>query len=249
MNTLATRHYRLLKSALPGEQRRALMAYVPALFFILAAVMIGSMLLGIWRGNTSQNTLFVAIFTGVYLTYIAFAIPRKLKKRMAKCWDTYDLEIGADYFLRRQGDTPDLQLKFEEVKQVEHYPGRYLRVIGETRQRVIGIPQGIENFDEVLRFVSQVHPVTLRSGEFGRHRLYYMAGGAAAFATLLWSKSWYVTIPLAIGLSCMVLWAVWTVWRSPNASRQTRRAILAYCFVLIPCGLKILEGVNYLLKR
>ena len=249
MNADAVHHYRLLKSALLAEFRRALAAYVPAFFFILAAGMIISLLLGIRHGYDRQTTIIMAVVTAVYIAYIAFAMPRKLRKRLAKCWDTYDLEIGPDYFLRRQADTPDLHLKFDEITKVERFPGRYLRVIGNRKQHVIGIPEGIENLEEVLRAVSAAHPVTLRSGEFGRSRILYMAGGAAAFLTMLWSKSIFLATLLAIGLSATILWAVWSVQRSPNASRQTRRASWWYLLVLIPCVAKIFESLGYLLRR
>jgi hypothetical protein len=249
MEPVSKRHYKLLGSALLAEQRRALASSVPALFSILAVAMIASIFLGIWRGYHRQNTLIIAVFTGLYLGYVAFAIPRKLKKRLAKCWDTYDLEIGDDYFLRRQADTPDLQLKFGEVTRVERLPGRYLRIIGKSKQHVIGIPESIENFEEVLQIVSGIQPLTLRSGELWRRPIFYMAAGAVAFVTMVWSRSSILFTPLAVGLSIMVLWTFWSVRRNPNASRQTRRAVWWYLLILIPCLQKMLEGISHLLKR
>jgi hypothetical protein len=66
METGAPRRYRLVNRGLQIEQRRLLAANIPVYFFILAAALIVSLFLGYWHGNTSQRTIAIAIFTGLY---------------------------------------------------------------------------------------------------------------------------------------------------------------------------------------
>ena len=86
--------------------------------------------------------------------------PRRLHKKLSRCWETYGLEIGPDYLLRRQGDTPDIRLAFSEIKRIERRPGEYVRIVGNQKLHVIGIPEGIEHFDEVWQVVSALAPTT-----------------------------------------------------------------------------------------
>ena len=115
-----------------------------------------------------------------------------------KYWDTYDLEIGSDYLLRRQADRPDLRLQFDEVQAVEHFQGRYLRVIGKTKSRVIAIPEGIDRFDQVLETVSSLRPVRVRTIEQWQQYRAFMAAGLLLYVVMIWATSPAVVIPLSL---------------------------------------------------
>lgn len=249
MQRTSVLRYRLLKSALPAEERRALTTYFPVLFAIYAGGLIISLFLGLLRRNPTEVTIVIAIATGLYLSCIAIFVPVTLKRRLRESWDTYELEIGNDYLLRRLGETPDLHIKFDEITRLERIPGRYLLVFSSDKQRTMGVPEGIENFDEVLRLVSTGHTITIRSGELWYRRALYLAVGSIAFLTMLWSKSPYLFTALAIALFVAVLWAVVSVHRNPNSSRYTRRAVWSYLLVLIPCVQRLIEGVRQLSKH
>jgi hypothetical protein len=125
------REYRLLPAGLPAAQQKLTKRYLIPQLLILVAVMVISGVLGMRRANFGTVVVF-SIFVGLFITYIAFISPRRMRRSLRKCWDTYILAIGPDYLLRRQADAPDLRLSFTEVKKVEHLPGRYLRVIGQN---------------------------------------------------------------------------------------------------------------------
>ena len=100
-----------------------------------------------------------------YITYLVVWYPRRLRRRLIKCWETYDLEIGHDYLLRRQAGLPNLRLQFGEVQAVEYVRGRCLRVIGKTKSHAIAIPESVEHFDQVLETVSSLRPIRVRAIE------------------------------------------------------------------------------------
>jgi len=249
MEAVSLRRYRLEKTALAAEQKRVLARQVPATFFIIAAGLIISLFLGLWRGGRSQPTIIIAVFMGLYLCYIAFAMPRKVKKRLAKCWDSYELEIGPDYFLRTQADTPELRLRFDEITRVERLPGRYLRIIGTNKRDVIGIPENIDDFEDVFRSVSAAHAITVRSGELSVRNSVYTAMGATGYLIILWSKSPLLYVPISVALAYACVRLIWKVRSSPNATQQMRRAVLVYLFLLIPCVQRIIQGLQTILKR
>src|SRR5262249_34213102 len=148
----------------PEAEQRITKRYLVPQLSILAAVVIISAVLGMRRGNIGQVIGF-AVFAGLFITYIGFMAPRRMRKSLRKCWDTYVLTIGPDYLLRQQADVSDVRLTFKDVKKIEHLPGRYLRVIGNAKYQVIGIPENIENFPEVLASVSQIAPATQQNSD------------------------------------------------------------------------------------
>jgi len=68
-----------------------------------------------------------------YIAYLVPWYPRRMRRRLVRCWETYDLEIGPDYLLRRQADIPDLRVQFDEFRAAEHVQGRYLRVMARAK--------------------------------------------------------------------------------------------------------------------
>ena len=133
------REYRLLPAALPEAERRRQRYLVPQLA-ILVGVIVLSAVLGARNGNMHE-IFATAIFIGLFITVIVFRSSYRSRKALRELWSTYVLNIGPDYLLRQQSNSPDIRLFFRDVKKVEHLPGRYLRVIGNERYQVIGIPK------------------------------------------------------------------------------------------------------------
>jgi hypothetical protein len=134
-------HYRLLAAALPKEEKRIRSSYMPTLVLVVVLSTVVFLALGISKGATSRSMILYGFLMVASVAYLAVWYPRRMRRRLFKCWETYDLEIGGDYLLRRQSDIPDLRLQFDEVQAVEHVQGRYLRVIGKTKSRAISIPE------------------------------------------------------------------------------------------------------------
>jgi hypothetical protein len=124
-------HFRLLADALPDEERRIRSSYVPTLVLVIALSTVVFIAIGISKGASLRSMIQYGLIMVAYIACLAVLYPRRLRQRLIKCWETYDLEIGHDYLLRRQADIPDLRLQFDEVQAVEHVQGRYLRVIGQ----------------------------------------------------------------------------------------------------------------------
>ena len=167
-----------------------------------------------------------------YIAYLAVWYPRRMRRRLIKCWETYDLEIGRDYLLRRQADIPDFRLQFDDVQAVEHVQGRYLRVIGKTKSRAIAIPEGIDHFDQVLETVSSIRAVRVRTIEQWQKYRAFMAAGLLLYVILLWATSPVVVIPLSLAMGSVIVWVFFWIRRNPNISikQQTIRVDLLAVF-------------------
>ena len=73
-------------------------------------------LLGLSKGATPKLMITYGLMMAAYIAYLFVWYPRRMRRRLIRCWETYDLEIGHDYLLRRQADIPDLRLQFDEVQ-------------------------------------------------------------------------------------------------------------------------------------
>jgi hypothetical protein len=118
-----------------------------------------------------------------------------------------------------------------------------MRVIGKPRSRVISIPEGIENFDQVLKALSLIRPIQLRSIEQWKKSRVYMAAGMILYSTMLWSTSPIVVVPLSLAMGSAVVWLFLWIRRNPNLPRGTKRLAWVFLPALLMCALKLFVAV------
>src|ERR1700694_753304 len=234
------REYRLLASGLPEAQKLAIKRYLVPQLLICVAVVLVSCILATRRATVGTAIAF-AVFAALFIEYYGFISPRRLRRNLTKCWDTYVLTIGPDYLLRQQADAPDIRLPFDAVRGVEYLPGRYLRVIGSGKYKVIGISESIESFEEVLGTVSKIAPLANPKRDRSLKQFSVMASGFAAYMVMLWSHSPLVVLPLALIVSGYLIWLFVYMQRSPNVLRRSKRASRFYLLFTVICVLKVLE--------
>ena len=237
-------HYRLLATALPNEEKRIQTSYVPTLALVVAASTVVFVALGISKGATPRLMMSYGLIMAAYIAYLVIWYPRRMRRRLIRCWETYELEIGHDYLLRRQADIPDLRLQFHEVQAVEHVQGRYLRVIGKSKGRVIAIPEGIDQFDSVLKTISSLCPVRVRMIEQWQKYRAFMAAGLLLFVIMLWATSPLAVIPLSLAMGSVIVWVFFWIQRNPNVPESTKRIAWIYWLFFAMCVVKLFVAVG-----
>ena len=104
----SVRRYKLDPNGLAKAERQVRNRYlIPQLSIIVAVVVISSVL-GAWHTDSTAVAVAFAVFAGLFIVYVGLVSPRRMRRRLTACWDTYVLEVGPDYLLRQQGDTPDI---------------------------------------------------------------------------------------------------------------------------------------------
>ena len=242
--TDVAQHYRLLATALPNEQKRIQASYVPSLILVVTAATIVFVALGISKGATPKSMMSYGLMMATLVAYLAIWYPRRMRRRLIRCWETYDLEIGHDYLLRRQADIPDLRVQFDEVQAVDHVQGRYLRVMGKSRGTVIAIPEGIDHFDNVLRTISSICPVRIRTIEQWQKYRAFMAAGLLLWVIMLWATSPLVVIPLSLAMGSVIVWVFFWIRRNPNVPESTKRIAWFYWLFFAMCFVKLFAAVG-----
>jgi hypothetical protein len=237
-------HYRLLAVALPSEEKRIRASYVPTLVLVVVASTVVCIALGLSKGATPKLMMAYGLMMAACIAYLVVWYPRKLRRRLIRCWETYDLEIGDDYLLRRQADIPDLRLQFDDMQAVEHVQGRYLRVVGKSKGHVIAIPEGIEQFGEVLKTISSICPVRVRKVEQWQKYLAFMATGLLLFVIVLWATSPMVVIPLSLAMCLVIVWVFSWIRRNPNIPGSAKRIAWIYWLFFAICFVKLFVAVE-----
>ncbi|MGP0018081.1 MAG: hypothetical protein ACLPHP_05900 [Candidatus Sulfotelmatobacter sp.] len=237
-------HYRLSAVALPSEEKRIRTSYLPTLVLVVVASTVVFVALRLSKGATPKSMMTYGLMMAAFIAYLVVWYPRKLRQRLIRCWETYDLEIGNDYLLRRQADIPDLRLQFDEVQAIEHVQGRYLRVVGKSKGHVIAIPEGIDQFGEILKTISSICPVRVRRVEQWQKYRAFMAAGLLLFVIVLWATSPVVVIPLSLAMCSMIVWVFFWIRRNPNIPGSTKRIAWVYWLFFAICFVKLFVAVE-----
>jgi len=240
----AIRRYRLLPQALAPAQNRVLSRYQRPQLFLLIAFLLFGFFVAARHDPHLSFILPYAFVLAIFLTYVAFVSPRRMRSRVADSWQTYQLEIGPNYLLRTQADMPDLRMAFSDIRSIERLPGRFLRVNGTAPRQVVGIPEDIEGFPEILATLSALHPITETRSDRSVKSFMFSLLVLAAFLAMAWTQRPQVAIALAMLVSASVLWLVVYIQRSPNTSRRVKRGSWWYLIFVAISLLKILQVVG-----
>src|SRR5437588_6739841 len=123
MEPETVKRYRLRPTALASEQERGTRLILPLMLTGVSGIAIVAFGNG-WHKLSVGSIVFLSGLITVYALYALIVVPKKIRARLARCWPTYELEIGPAYLLRRQIDLADLKLEFTEIKKAVHTPGR-----------------------------------------------------------------------------------------------------------------------------
>ena len=238
MNPLV-RQYRLLPSSYPEAEKRMLRRNLVPQLCVMAAVVIVSLVLSARTSQTPAALAILVVTSVALLTYMAIIPRRRVRRVLPKLWQTYVLEIGPDYLLRRQADTPDIHLRFQDVKRIEHLPGRYLRVIGNSSFQVIGIPEDIDQLAEIRQTLEAIAPITKRRADRNLNWSVLLALGFAGWIVMLWSSSPRVVLPVGAVVTGMLIWLFVYLQRSPNVPQANRRGAWVYLILAGLCLLRL----------
>jgi hypothetical protein len=239
-----------LPAALPAEEKRIRTTLAPTLALVVAISTVVYIFLGTRNGATLRSMRTYGLVMAVYVAYLLLWAPRRTKRRLRRCWDTYSLEVGPDYLLRRQADLQEVRVPFHEVQAVEQVPGRYLRVIGTPKSRAISIPEGIEDFKEVFATISSIHAVEVRRIQDWQKNRLSLVAGLLLYSTMLWVTLPVVVIPLSLIVGSIIVWLFFWIRRNPNFPNRNKWLAWYFLLFLGICAMKLLVAVtSYLPQR
>ena len=182
-------------------------------------------------------------FLGALFVY---GFQRSLKKQREN-WLAYELMVGEDFVIRRMPGLSEMEIRREEVTAIRHH-SRGLTLETSSKQRTLGVPRTVEEFDEVrARLSAWMTPTELQREEWklSPNLVYGVIivelGLFMVFS--LSTQSWLLVCsgaPLFFGL----VWSVVFVERSPQLAPRMKRTMWIILLPLLAIGFRLVEAIR-----
>ena len=190
---------------------------------LMGVVVVG----GIWllTGDSRRDApwVFPLVAALVFVT-----LGRTAQKTARTVWSSYEIELHPDRIVRRQANTPDLELDRASVTALQEVPGKALNVIGATRAQVVSVPALISDYESIRAELLQWHSAApIKRPDRGLPMVAVAVFTSVGLFVMAFSRS----VPPLVGalaagaLSPLFVYVLWHVPRSPHFDARTRRAV------------------------
>ena len=163
-------------------------------------------------------------------------------KRLKKTYDTYVLMIDDVYIIRKQHNTPSIEIPFSEIKKIsKNKRGDYI-VVGKSKMNAIFIPSQVENLEVLERRLGEICKVSVQSSKsIARWLVFPLAIVFLGLMGIIYYS--YNTILVGISgtlLTGLIVWSFVIIQRNKNFDRRTKRSsYLMIIFLLSVIGTTI----------
>ncbi len=245
MISTEVRRYRLSPAGLTVERKRLwTRSFLPLVVICWSALAAFTAYLVAKGAHPAPLVITWVVFV-IYFVALGFRVQRKLTAG----WESYELEIGPDYVLRRQRGLSDLRLGFQEIKAIERIPGRYLKVLGTEWLHSIEISEFLENFPEVVQTLSRIKAPECRRVAQSYKLMIVGALSLGGFGFMLTVTSPVLIISFSLSLYALFMWAFLAIRRNPNWDRGARMMAWAYLGFAVICIVKFGQALRDLFSH
>lgn len=197
-----------------------------------------------------QGSLLSLLPHVLALTFVGalffFSFRRSLKKQREN-WFAYELLVGEDFVIRRMPGLSEMEIRREEVVAIRQ-DAQGLTLETSSKQRTLGVPSTLEEFDEVRARLSEwMTPTEVRRARW-KHSPSLVYGVIIVELGLfivffLSTKSWPLVCsgaPLFGGL----IWSVVLVQRSAQLAPKMKRTMWIILLPLTAIGFRLVEAIR-----
>jgi hypothetical protein len=228
MNSISNRTLRLAPEGLSAEERKVMRKKLPTLICICGGAMLIHFLLVLQRDPSPSSLVRIAAVSVPWLFLVGYFMPRYWISKLRKLWATFELEIGPDYVQRRQADSKDFRLAFDEIRFLRYLPGKDLHIYGDKSWKLIEVPKEIEHFEEVREFFSRLAPTKSTSLNRGQKRSVLCAAGLGGWIVMLWSSSPILVLAASLALAALAAWVILYFLKTPNLTAASRLVAISF---------------------
>jgi hypothetical protein len=197
-----------------------------------------------------QGSLLSLLPHVLALTFIGglffFSFRRAIKKQREN-WLAYELHVSKDFVIRRMPGLREMEIRREEVTAIRQN-AHGLTLETSSRQRTLGVPSTLEEFDEVrARLCEWMSPTEMRQAmwKHSPNLLYVVIivelGLFIVF--FLSTQSWLLVCsgaPLFGGL----IWSLVMVQRSAQLAPKMKRTMWIILLPLVAIGFRLVEAIR-----
>lgn len=224
--------FTLTPAGVAAISRRILLIAVPIMALALGVgIYVG--LAGSGPGTGGRGGSAPALLSGGVMVVIGGAVIAMVIKQQRRLWESFELTVGEMGLTKRQSGFADLSISRGEVRRIREAPGGLVVETGSAL-RQLGIPSGIERYDELKQLLGAWQPIETIGAAQSRRGLILGAGAALAtllaFGAVFLSQNPLIVVPLgsllALGLAASVI----ITHRSAMFDTRTRRLMWVVVF-------------------
>jgi len=186
--------------------------------------------------NIEPINLYPYFFIIPVVGFILFFSIRKGTKRQLNIYRNYNLTITDEAIVRVQGDTPPINIPFDEVKKIVKSKKGWLTIIGASKSNVIIVPvqlEGIDELEQVLLEKCSLEiniPAKINSNYLSIFSVFLMLGGMFAVYT---SDNKIIVSLSGVLITGVLIWSFINIITNKNIDRKTRRNSYYVIIVLL----------------
>jgi hypothetical protein len=182
-------------------------------------------------------------FAGAVFVY---AFQRSMKKQREN-WLAYELLVGEDFVIRRMPGLSEMEIRREEVTAIWQ-SAQGLTLETSSKQRTLGVPSTLEEFDEVRARLSEwMTPAEVQRARW-KHSPNLVYGviivELGLFVVFFLSTQSWVQICSGAPLFGGLIWSVVLVQRSAQLAPKVKRTMWVIVLPLIAIGFRLAEAIR-----
>jgi hypothetical protein len=181
-------------------------------------------------------------FAGAVLVY---AFQRAMRKQREN-WLAYELLVGEDFVIRRMPGLSEMEIRREEVTAIRQ-SAQGLTLETSSRQRTLGVPSTLEEFDEVHARVSEwMAPTEVRRAGWKSapnllHGVIVVEMGL--FVVFFLSTRSWVLVTSGAPLFGGLIWCFVLLRRSTQLAPKMKRTMWITLLPLMAIGFRLVEAI------
>lgn len=110
------------------------------------------------KEDHQTNTVAILITTPLVLAGVFFMLYRGINKQKP-LFDSYTIIVDANVITRKQLNTPDMAIYFNEISEIDKTKNNTILIKGKTpAETIVVIPQ-IDNYSELEKLLNEIKPI------------------------------------------------------------------------------------------
>lgn len=231
--------YKLSSEGFESVERKARNQTI-IIFLILIAVMLFIVAPELSREPLSLASVPISF---ILIAAAAYAGIRKSSKGLQNRWSSYELSLIDDVVIRRQAQTPDIEIRRNQVVSLQETSSGDIIIKTDDRRKFIVVPASLNGREEVREHLAKWQKIELLTERPILKILPIVTalGTIGAFATTVASQNIRVVLPVGFLLIAVLLWSLIEIQRSPHVEARIKRSAWLVLLPLLGVAVKIIS--------
>lgn len=176
------------------------------------------------QGEKTEGWEAVLIYMGIIAAVVTYGIFKSVQ-RQQEMFNSYELTVASDHFLRKQAGLADNKIFFADVDTIKEGKNGYLGINGPGIGNQIFISPYVENYDELKSILQSLKPIAMQNNKSLLQKYPYvpLAAVLALMGALYISQNKIVVAVSSVLLTTLLLWSFYKIRTSTLIDSRIKR--------------------------